>query len=858
MPTIKDRVRVIINTVPRLAADVFGNDWPAHSHAEHTLLDADDHLQYMLCSAGVDRPFTGDVYFEEDVRLVAESSMTFDDHWRAVHAAGGGDWSLLGINLSDAPSEWQDFYAAFGEVSLLAAITSAYATGIGGTLDDAYDYGGAGAGKSITADSGAVSIFKGANNSILALTNLTAGYTTAMVNVANAATGAHDGAQVFYLNGAAGSVDDFGHRFAWTAEGLSLCAGDYNTDALAYVNAYADDSGCDGMRGTARLYSENHAQTVDGSIWVSCTENYSRGGFDVNYTFVGNAEDITLNATENLILYGGLYAKLDGGAGDIRFVDGNRTGSTWSQAYMLLSDDTGDWDDWDATFGEVSLMAGVVAAAATGGGVSEPVGQVVYGTGGSVTSETAFVYDPTNNYLSVYDTGVTDYIRVSHDGSYARITTSGESLALGAETANRISGAAGNLIVRALEVNNIAYFDQTVVDTDNVSHYFGDAGDAVIKWGATSQTYDSLLLGVSGSYNLIFINKAYENVDYGVANSDDPTFYFFSGDDPTSDATKYGSIGHTGSNFKIYSDTGSVYMTDNGTGSAVLYVNKSVASQLNNLIGIYNDADNSLGARTFYLDGSAGSLDTLGHRFAVADDALSLQAGDVSASDPLSWVNLYAYDTGCDGMAAVSQLIAKNDAETLSAYVRSYSTEYHTYVKIYADDLVDIDSDDDLNLTATDTMDISAADLTLAASSNINIGQSTPYIDFNAVPFREVGPVSYGVVDTDATGGTFAFDADDGAMQTCEIDGDTTWTLSSPASGGSHTSVTFYNTDTSAHTVTIGSWTGTIQWMGDTADGFEVPANDGTSDGVLECVVKYDSNTGWRIGVVACTAEVFS
>ena len=124
---IKDLVRVIINTVPRLSADVFGNEWPEHPHHMHTELDHDDHLQYMRCTAGPDRPFIGDVWMD-DVKLTATANLRFDDHYRVLHTAGGGDWTQLGIDLSSNPSEWQDYFDTFGAgASLLKAMVAGHA-----------------------------------------------------------------------------------------------------------------------------------------------------------------------------------------------------------------------------------------------------------------------------------------------------------------------------------------------------------------------------------------------------------------------------------------------------------------------------------------------------------------------------------------------------------------------------------------------------------------------------------------------------------------------------------------------------------------------------------------------------------
>jgi hypothetical protein len=62
-------------------------------------------------------------------------------------------------------------------------------------------------------------------------------------------------------------------------------------------------------------------------------------------------------------------------AGELRFLDVNRTGSTWSQSYITLSDSTSDWDDYETLFGEVSIMdalsqAASVTASGWGGNLS--------------------------------------------------------------------------------------------------------------------------------------------------------------------------------------------------------------------------------------------------------------------------------------------------------------------------------------------------------------------------------------------------------------------------------------------------------------------------------------------------------
>jgi hypothetical protein len=120
--TIKSLVQVAVNKFPRLENIVVGNEWPPHSHADHTGLDADDHLHYMTTAAGVDRQFTGDVYFQADLR--GATALRVDDYYRYLHTDGGGDWTSDGILLSANQAEWQDAYDLFGEErSILGLIT---------------------------------------------------------------------------------------------------------------------------------------------------------------------------------------------------------------------------------------------------------------------------------------------------------------------------------------------------------------------------------------------------------------------------------------------------------------------------------------------------------------------------------------------------------------------------------------------------------------------------------------------------------------------------------------------------------------------------------------------------------------
>lgn len=50
------------------------------------------------------------------------------------------------------------------------------------------------------------------------------------------------------------------------------------------------------------------------------------------------------------------------GAGELYFDDGNQAGSTWAQDGIKLSENTAEWDAFEAAFGEVSLLNAIVQA----------------------------------------------------------------------------------------------------------------------------------------------------------------------------------------------------------------------------------------------------------------------------------------------------------------------------------------------------------------------------------------------------------------------------------------------------------------------------------------------------------------
>lgn len=394
--TIKQIVGVIVNSVPRLAADVYGLEWPSHAHAVHTGLDADDHVHYMLCTAGVARPFTGAVYFED--RLYGDSALTLDDHRRWLHTDGSGDWTQEGIELSSAPAEWQDFFDKFGEVSLIAAMA---ATG-GVTLDGAYDYGGPGAGRTVSVTDGSVSftVPSSGTDAALTLTNLESSNTSESLSIYNNAT-LSTGYSVYFQGAQGGDSDDndeMGHLL-WTQGSLTIGHGTPTgtTGRRSYTTYQYENDGTGGMSWAHAIMRADADTAWAESAYVMVSAGY--GTSDRGEIMIGATGDISLLAGDDLYLSATLI-DIDS-TGIIRFDDVYRSGSSWGgQTFIALSASSAEWTAMETLIGsEGSIFAGILAAT---GLAYLAATQVGFGSsGGTLSGKSSFIFDETNNYLGV-------------------------------------------------------------------------------------------------------------------------------------------------------------------------------------------------------------------------------------------------------------------------------------------------------------------------------------------------------------------------------------------------------------------------------------------------------------------------
>jgi hypothetical protein len=190
---------------------------------------------------------------------------------------------------------------------------------------------------------------------------------------------------------------------------------------------------------------------------------------------------------------------------------------------------------------------------------------------------------------------------------------------------------------------------------------------------------------------------------------------------------------------RVYADT--YPMTIIGYANISLFaLSQSNTANTSELCNVYNTSNNAGGARTFYLDGAAGAVDTLGHRFAISDDSISVLSGSES-NGLLSFLNVY--QDSADGVDFTSARMRAQNGDA-SAYAYWSATANATTGTLYGKSTGDatLNADDDIHITADDTVFINAG-------SNLIIDTSG-YTSFNSNTIRYVKNLSYGLAtDTD-------------------------------------------------------------------------------------------------------------
>lgn len=402
------------------------------------------------------------------------SNLNFSDGYRS-----SSGW-LGAMPFSDSATEWDDIRTLLGgsDGSLLAAILAAVSSGSGGTLDDAYDFGGPGSGGSITVDSGSVvfTVPGSGTSSALSLTNQNSANTSEVISVYNDASLSTGYTMYLQGNAGGGGTDylEFGHLI-WSPGSVTIGHGTGSGDTIrrSYTSYHYRFDG-DVPWASAEMKAEADTAYGQAASVVCRAGNYGAVSARVD---LDSTAYIGLNSTlSTTITTGSGNLTLDSGSG-IRFSDGNRSGSSWGGAYMNLSTGT-EWSDIETLIGSEGTLFGAILAASTGG-VSRPDKEVIWGTGSGVSSEGNFTYDDDYNQVRIIN---------NHNETNWYDTNAASLLLQGSSTQGNPVVANGDLVLGSLHstINNTASL--IARNTDATSTYYPSVDIAAQPTAGTTGT----------------------------------------------------------------------------------------------------------------------------------------------------------------------------------------------------------------------------------------------------------------------------------------------------------------------------------------------------------------------------------
>lgn len=205
--------------------------------------------------------------------------------------------------------------------------------------------------------------------SALSLSNLESANTSEVINITSDST-LSTGFTMYIQGDQGGSESDYnedGHLI-WSPGSITIGHGDRTAGSGQY-----------------RAYTRYFFREEDASP-MAASELRAESGVawsDYAYFRVSGSGNSTINATSYIV-----------------FTDGYQSGSSYSTG-MSFSLNSSEWSAIEtACGGEVSLL-GAIGQALSGSGVSEPDGQIVYGTGTGVDSEAQLHWDSTNDELTI-------------------------------------------------------------------------------------------------------------------------------------------------------------------------------------------------------------------------------------------------------------------------------------------------------------------------------------------------------------------------------------------------------------------------------------------------------------------------
>jgi hypothetical protein len=693
--TIKNRVSILVNGVTRLANEVFGSDLPVHAHHQHTELDHDDHLQYMLCSAGPSRPFTGVVYFEEGLALRGQVDLNFDDHYRALSA-----YPTPGIPLSLSAAEWTAFIANYGNASIIGAFNTARNPYTAGTAISITNH--------VVSNTGVISLCKlgqtpsGGAWSLVEGTNIT--ITQDSVNKrltidGQAGGGAYDDSAVFYHSGSRPGTGD------WTLYDGS----DYHgIGGLVYLRGQADNQ--------TSAFQQVSFTASDGIL--------------IEDRIVGSEPDpdressITLNQNEAISGAAILVAKLKDADGVLTF-GADQSGVYWHDRILrestdwgagnsfLLADiveETNPYDRLYAALGDQRMdLVNILALLAEGGGsVLLEEGAVGFGDAEGLLSGDATHLSWDDSVLRLK---VGPGPAPQHLGEASGIMLTGHMECTGNEYlyGHLVLGANGaeskiQCLTGSVQFED-AYCDWTTKPrlSNSLAQYtavkadFGGAEDSIFGY------LHRLFSAVPGTATL---QSAYEAGDTITIGANGPV--------------------------EILADTAT-----SGRGKC-LFLRGTHANRIEPILDIKNDSTSN--GPSIYFQGNAGAND-YGHELLTAD-TLSIHSSfsgyDSSQFD--AYCKVWQNDGEFGSKIAISILRADNDSAVSPPAYLSLSHEYGEFTDLSKAYL----AARDVTIQAQSGGDVY---LNTNGGGNITISPGTGYTDFGNKVARNFDSISFGSDD---------------------------------------------------------------------------------------------------------------
>ncbi len=761
--TIKNRVSILVNGVTRLANEVFGSDLPVHAHHQHTELDHDDHLQYMLCSAGPSRPFTGVVYFETGLALRGQVDLNFDDHYRALSA-----YPTPGIPLSLSAAEWTAFIANYGNASIIGAFNTARNPYTAGTAINITNH--------VVTNTGVISLCKlgqtpsGGAWSLVEGMNIT--ITQDSVNKrltidGQAGGGAYDDSAVFYHSGSRPGTGN------WTLYDGS----DYHgIGGLVYLRGQADNQ--------TSAFQQVSFTASDGIL--------------IEDRIVGSEPDpdressITLNQNEAISGAAILVAKLKDADGVLTF-GADQSGVYWHDRILRESTDwgagnpflladiveaTNPYDDLYAALGDQRLpLVNILALLAANGGAKLEENAVGYGSSdGLLTGDVDLVsFDPATGLFKV-GSGTPEVVSAGLFIDDDLEVTGASSLIGGAWIPLFSSLGLGGTQASpsayvAWDVRVSPSVEERLLISSSDKIRFTDGGGSLLLSSGVEADYTALAANYSSSNIVSILNAIGISADGGVAKH--ANVNLVSGTNLTISSVtggyKFDVSGPSSATLQTAYNAGSTIALDAAKGPVAiggadpynnynLTLSNTLASRTAPLMHITNNSTAEAPAIDF--SGSAGDERDYGHRIWSSDDGGVLVLGRGYENGDFASETLVKFSdriTNPYTHIQDAELIARSTKSEKEAYFRatiapidSTPSGYSGSVAIGADDAINILSGGDIDISADDAINIlSGGDIDISATGNITISPGTGYTDFDNKVARNFDSLSFGSDDAD-------------------------------------------------------------------------------------------------------------